>query len=113
MPEGWLEEGLDDQGIRSIYPFPYKIVDYEEWKESIIQRKEGYVYSIIAPYPTAEAYVYPLFIVDCKAGRVKAVYWPLTSGIFGVSALGSNSAYITRFSLEKLTEIITNDIQGE
>jgi uncharacterized protein (UPF0248 family) len=69
--EGWVEEGLTEERVQEIYPYPIKVVSVEEWSNAVLTKIPNVVYCIISPIPQAGDFTYVHYFL--KSGEAKVV----------------------------------------
>jgi hypothetical protein len=108
--EGWLDDDLTAAEISKIYKKKFRIVNYEQWREAILGRKEGVAYVVVAGVPIGGDYSYHHYLVNAKTGNVYDDIYPkaavsLDLGIKNINLSKQNSGLIKKKNIEKYAEI--------
>lgn len=106
IPDFWLNHKITEEDVKALYNYPFKIVSYEEWRDAILNNKEGVAYIMISPNPIQGNFVYHHYIVDAKDEFVYADAHPKVSFMAqGHNVSSSNSGYIKKKNLERYNNV--------
>ena len=108
--EGWLDDDLTESEILKIYKKKFKIVGYDQWKNAILERKEGIAYLVVVGVPIGGNYAYHHYLVNAKTGNVYDDIYPKVSasldlGFKNVNLSKQNSGYVKKKNIEKYAEL--------
>jgi len=109
IPKDWIHKKLTEEVIAKTYGSSnFKIVDYEVWKDAIINKKEGIAYVILIPYPIQGDYVYQHHIFDSATNQLYAISQPGAAiKMNKINLSKANTGYITKKNIKKYKGVLS------
>ena len=113
VPEGWLDNSLDQKMVDSLYQYKAKVVSYEDWQTSIKNKDEESAYLMLAPVPVDGGFNYKHFIVDCETASICSISLKGTDVEIRKSLLEEpeltygKSGYVTETHIEEYNSSLT------
>lgn len=70
----FLDKGMDEATIKSLYPYPFSIVSGKEWSEAILEKREDVCYLNSAPVPVGDAIRFVSYVMSTTEAKTFAVF---------------------------------------
>jgi hypothetical protein len=108
----WIDEDLNEQNLKTVYPYPYKFVTREEMDEIVMSEDPAYAYAAVLPYvmstSNANAVMYIKYVIDCADSSPMAMIRPGYGAMTLAGGIGSKAGArnYTRKSFEAVIEQI-------
>lgn len=107
IPDGWLAEKLSPNELAEIYPARIKVTSYEEWRDAIINKKEGIAYLIIVPTPLGDSYVHIHHLMDAETGACIGTAKPKAPlNVNGINVSKANTGFLNKKMASKYADLL-------
>ncbi|NQY29861.1 MAG: hypothetical protein HRT69_10355 [Flavobacteriaceae bacterium] len=109
IPKVWLHKKLTPEIITKEYGSTnYKLVSYEEWKDAILNKKDGIAYVILIPVPIAGQYMFQHHIFDSATNQLYAISQSRVAvSLNAVNLSKANTGYITKKNIKKYKGVLS------
>jgi len=108
IPEVWLHKKLTKEIITKEYGSNFKIVSETEWKDAILNKKEGVAYVILIPYPMAGQYMFQHHIFDSETNQLYAISNSRVAvSLNAVNLSKANTGYISKKNIKKYKGVLS------